>query len=286
MEFLALMVALGVYAYRGDGAPVQHDAWHRSLRQTLATWMSGQGLDIAAIVLPVLLLELVYLWLGGVLGGLPEFVLLVLVLLYSLGRGNLGAAVAAYLERWSRADFQAAHQVLMDDPVADTPDTIDNPSSLHAAARRRLYYRSFERIYAVMFWFVIGGPAAAFAYRLAWLQETEEAAEGASASTGRLPLRDWLEWIPARLLALGFALVGDFDACLRTWRGLFSGASPAAVEVLESCGNAALGLRDAAEGESREQLVARGAAEIDAVQVLHRRTLVVWLVVVAFLVIA
>ena len=31
---------------------------------------------------------------------------------------------------------------------------------------------------------------------------------------------------------------------------------------------------------------ARGAAEIDAVQVLHRRTLVVWLVVVAFLVIA
>ena len=138
MEFLALMVALGVYAYRGDGTPVQHDAWHRSLRQTLAAWMSGQGLDIAAIVLPVLLLELAYLWLGGVLGGLPEFVLLVLVLLYSLGRGNLGAAVAGYLERWSRGDFQAAHQVLMDDPVADTPDTIDNPSSLHAAARRRL----------------------------------------------------------------------------------------------------------------------------------------------------
>lgn len=286
MEFLALMVALGVYAYRGDGAPVQHDAWHRSLRQTLAAWMSGQGLDIAAIALPVLLLELAYLWLGGVLGGLPEFVLLVLVLLYSLGRGNLGAAVAGYLERWSRGDFQAAHQVLMDDPVAASPDTIDNPSALHAAARRRLYYRSFERIYAVMFWFVIGGPAAAFAYRLAWLQEADHAAKGASSFTGRLPLRDWLEWIPARLLALGFALVGDFDACLRAWRGLFSGAAPAPVEVLESCGKAALGLRDDPDGETREQLVARGAAEIDAVQVLHRRTLVVWLVVVAFLVIA
>ena len=284
MEFLALMVALGVYAYRGDGAPVQNDAWHRSFRGVLAAWMSGQGLGIAAIALPVVLLQFFYLWVGGVLGGLIEFLLLVGVLVYSLGRGNLSAAVAEYLERWSRGDFQAAHQLLMDDPDASSLEPVDNPSALHTAARRRLYYRSFERLYAVVFWFVLGGPAAAFAYRLAWLQKDVAGREAATPEG--FPLLDWLEWIPARLLALSFALVGDFDACLRRWRGLFSGSALAAVDVLESCGNAALGLQETAVAETPEQLVARGAAEIESVQVLHRRALVVWLVVVAFLVIA
>jgi AmpE protein len=285
VEFLALMVALGVYAYRGDGAPVQHDAWFRSLRGVLADRMSGKGLRIAAIVLPVAVLELVYLWMGGILGGLPEFLLLVVVLVYSLGRGNLSAAVSEYLERWSRGDFQAAHQQLMDDPDASSLEPVENPSALHAAARRRLYYRSFERLYAVVFWFVLGGPAAALAYRLAWLQE-DVASPEAAATPDDFPLRDWLEWLPARLLALSFALVGDFDACLRRWRDVFSGSGHASVDVLESCGNAALGLQEGFDAESPEQLVLRGAAEIESVQVLHRRALVVWLVVVAFLVIA
>lgn len=280
MEFLALVVALAIYAWRGDGAPVQQDGWYASFQQFLASWMSGRGLQIAGVILPVLLLEVLYLVLGGVLGGLPEFALLVAVLLYVLGRGNLGVAVAAYLERWSRGDFQAAHQLLMESPSVDSAEGIDSPSSLHAAARRRLYYRAFERVYAVIFWFVLGGPAAALAYRLAWLQEETPAS---APAPDRLPLRAWLEWIPARLLALSFALVGDFDACLRQWRGLFSENQAAAVDVLESCGNAALGAREPATPESQEQLVSRGAAEIESVQVLHRRAMVVWLVVVALL---
>ena len=36
MEFLALMAALGVYAWRGEAAPVQQDGWFHSLRQFLA----------------------------------------------------------------------------------------------------------------------------------------------------------------------------------------------------------------------------------------------------------
>ncbi len=282
MEFLALIVALAIYAWRGDGAPVQQDRWYASFQQFLASWMSGRGLQIAGVVLPVLLLEVLYLVLGGVLGGLPEFALLVAVLLYALGRGNLGVAVAAYLERWSRGDFQAAHEVLMESPSVDSAEGIDSPPTLHAAARRRLYYRAFERAYAVIFWFVLGGPAAALAYRLARLQK-EEPASVSSAAPDRLPLCAWLEWVPARLLALSFALVGDFDACLRRWRELFAESNAAAVDVLEVCGNAALGTREPHTAESQEQLVSRSAAEIESVQVLHRRAMVVWLVVVALL---
>lgn len=281
MEFLALMVALGIYAYRGDAAPIQQDRWYRSLGRTLAAWMSGRGLQLALILLPALALQLLYIWLGGALGGLPEFALLVATLLYALGRGNLGVAVLDYLERWSRGDFEAAHRVLSAE-AGGSVDGVEDPASLHLTARRRLFARAFERLYAVMFWFVLGGPAAALAYRLAWLDENAPDRESVAAAD-RLPVLYWLEWIPARLLALSFALVGDFDACLRRWRDTLGDGVVVPVDVLDTCGKAALGLAAPEGAEAPEQLIARGAAEIESVQVLHRRALVVWLVVVALL---
>lgn len=278
MEFLALMAALGVYAWRGEAAPVQRDGWFHSLRQFLAGSMSGRGLQIAALLIPVVGLQLAYLWVGGVLGGLLELALLVFVLLYSLGRGNLGAAVEEYLQRWSRGDFEAARHVLAEDLDAGAEQPED-PASLHRAARRRLYLRAFERLYAVTFWFVLAGPAGALAYRLARIEDTDSSAASA-VPADRLPLLQWLEWVPARLLALGFALVGDFDACLHKWRDALSAEAVGTADVLEACGNAALDLQEP-EAESPEQLVARGSAELESVQVLHRRALVVWLVVIA-----
>ncbi len=282
MEFFALLVALGMYASRGEAMLLQRDDWYHRLRGLLAAWLSGRGLQLAGVLLPVVVLELVYIGVGGMAGGLVEFALLVLVLSYALGRGSLGAALAAYLERWSRGDFQAAHQVLTDEAAMAAPDGIEDPVSLHNAARRRLYYRSFERVFAVMFWFVLGGPAGALAYRLVALDGESHSPE-MSAAPEILPLRDWADWLPARLLGLSFALVGHFDACLRKWRGLIAEVGPAAVDVLESCGNAALDLQQPQADESIEALVSRGAAEIESVEVLHRRALVVWLVVVAFL---
>lgn len=282
MEFLALMVALGIYAYRGDAAPVQQDAWHQSFTRSLAGRLSGRGLQLAAVLAPAFVLQLVYVWLGGKLGGLPEFILLVGALLYGLGRGNLGVAVAEYLERWSRGDFEAAHRLLMEEAGQEATDGVEDPASLHRSARRRLYLRSFERLYAVVFWFVLGGPAAALVYRLAWREEVDTAALSRDAAD-RVPLLAWLEWIPARLLALSFALVGDFDACLRRWREVLTASDGPSAEVLESCGNAALGLAPPAVEEEPDRLIARGAAEIESVQVLHRRALVVWMVVIALL---
>ena len=46
-----------------------------------------------------------------------------------------------------------------------------DPRTLHMHARRHLYYRSFERLFAVLFWFVVLGPAGALVYRLAALDQ-------------------------------------------------------------------------------------------------------------------
>lgn len=285
MELFALLVALGIYVVRGGGAPVQQDDWFHKLQGVLAARLSGSGSQIGSVLLPAVAVQCVYLWAGHGLHGLLQFALLVVVLLFSLGRGNLGAAVVEYLERWSRGDFQAAHELVQQEVMAANgcESGVEDPAALHTLVRGRLYYRSFERLFAVIFWFILGGPAAAFAYRLALLEEKKALVGTPETNGGRLALRHWIEWVPARLLALSFALVGDFDACLRRWREVLDNTRLEAVDVLESCGSAALDLQPPAADESPQVLIARGAAELDGVEVLHRRALVVWLVIIALL---
>jgi membrane protein required for beta-lactamase induction len=98
---------------------------------------------------------------------------------------------------------------------------------------------------------------------------------------GGLPLMFWMDWVPARLLAVSYALVGDFDACLYRWRAALDDRALVAPAVLEDCGNAALHIGYAPAEETRESLISRGAAELESVVVLHRRALLVWLVVIA-----
>lgn len=283
MELLALLIALGVYLGRGPGT-LQHDAWFSALRMRLSTWLQGSALQLVAVLLPVLGVQLVYLWSGRALHGLVELLILVAALLFAFGRGNLAAALTDYLERWGRADFQAAHLMLQEGKDArGAADEVSEPASLHVAARRRLYYRAFERLFGVLFWFVLAGAAGAVAYRLVQLEQSSVADSGSGQAGARLPLLHWADWLPARCLALGFALVGDFDACLERWRLVVADTRIAAVELLERCGNAALRFAVPPETESEDALRARGAFELQAVELLHRRALVVWMVVIALL---
>jgi AmpE protein len=146
-------------------------------------------------------------------------------------------------------------------------------------ARRRYYYRAYERRFAVLFWFMVLGPAGAIAYRGAALESAQPAAPGG------IRLLHWLDWIPVRLLGISYALVGDFDACLYRWRGLLDDTRTPAELALETCGYAALRQHERADAaeETTDALIARGAAELDAVEVMHRRALLVWMVVIALL---
>jgi adenosylcobinamide-phosphate synthase len=90
---------------------------------------------------------------------------------------------------------------------------------------------AYRQVFAVLFWFlVLPGPAGAVLYRLAALLAVEwsggdapdEAPPAARERSvfGR-PARAllWLlDWIPVRLTALSFAIVGDFEDAVYCWR--------------------------------------------------------------------
>ena len=90
---------------------------------------------------------------------------------------------------------------------------------------------SYRQVFATLFWFtVLPGPAGAVLYRAALLLAEEWRSDPGGADTTPIaqaraafggPARAllWLlDWIPARLTALSFAIVGDFEDAAFCWR--------------------------------------------------------------------
>ncbi|TGQ49636.1 hypothetical protein, partial [Mesorhizobium sp. M4B.F.Ca.ET.211.01.1.1] len=76
------------------------------------------------------------------------------------------------------------------------------------------------RWFAVLFWFLLLGPAGALGYRLLALMAE-------SPMRARVPveplalaqrLLGWIEWPVAQLMAFSMALVGNFDTAWKAWR--------------------------------------------------------------------
>jgi adenosylcobinamide-phosphate synthase len=90
---------------------------------------------------------------------------------------------------------------------------------------------SYRQVFAALFWFaVLPGPAGAVLYRAAMFLADEWHSGAGGADTTPIaqaravfggPARAllWLlDWIPARLTALSFAIVGDFEDAASCWR--------------------------------------------------------------------
>jgi membrane protein required for beta-lactamase induction len=118
----------------------------------------------------------------------------------SLALENRDVATASYLAR----EF-----------LGEQPDT---EADLVKQVCSALLVNVNERLFAVVLWFVILGPMGALLYRLSWFysQQSIHAKGGFKASMSRL--HTLLNWLPARLLPLGYAVAGSFDDALRGWK--------------------------------------------------------------------
>jgi len=149
-----------------------------------------------------------------------------------------------------------------------------------------------DAIFGALFWFVAGGPAAVVLYRLAntldamWGYRNARYAEFGWAAAR---IDDALNFIPARLTAASYALLGDRPRAWRCWRTQAPHwKSPNAGPVMAS-GAGALGLALGGGavyhgrwqerpplGEGR----APAAADIERALALVRRTTLLWAAVI------
>ncbi|WP_111641221.1 regulatory signaling modulator protein AmpE [Marinimicrobium alkaliphilum] len=246
MIFLTVIVVLALVQFWGSGAPLQKDGWFVMLQERLKTLPVVDGwpaLHLAlSLAIPLLVLGLVIGLIGALFSPFWAILVYVPVLLYSLGRGDFSADIKAYLVASRREDSVAAVTALdqLRGGAGHERDELDSDDwpSLHAEALRVIGYRGFERMFAVIFWFFIFGPVGALLYRLSVLYREQE------ANTDLLLARRWLwlvEWPAVRVLGLTWALVGDFDLCIKRWQRSLTDFSSTSMAVLATCLSGALG---------------------------------------------
>lgn len=145
-----------------------------------------------------------------------------------------------------------------------------------APVRQTLLEAQLRELFAPLFWFLLLGPVAALTYHL--LRLMAEGEEGAAVAYAR-QLLHYAEWPVARVLALSFALAGDFTATWQHWLDTVLDRDLTALDLLDASMVRAQavdmnGVPEAATGAVLAQA-------LGAMQGLLQRALVLWIVLLA-----
>lgn len=243
---------------------------------------------VALAVLLVLPLLLLVAFFGHLLYGFVYLLLAIVILFFSLGPKDIGEQVDDYCSALEKDDPELIRQTAKSLLEHDVPeDPMQRVRDVEAA----VCVQANNRLFAVIFWFVLLGPLAAWAYRVTdlirrravFVADRDDGSGkriddvAAAAST----LHGWLVWIPARLTALGFALAGSFDGAISAWRqpddAVLGSSREQSESLLGRVGSAALAV-SARPDESPSERGIRGATAANG---LVFRLLGIWAVVIA-----
>jgi len=253
---------------------------------------TGQALAvIVTIALPVLPVAAVSWALRSQLLGLPQFAFAVFLLLVSFGPRDLKDEVEEYVAALQSGDrdeaARRAKALLESDAAGDTAGARD-------AVEEAIFVQANNRIFGVIFWFLLIGAAGAWLFRVSDMLRRRAAFEcarrgappaGDAFSTALAHAHGVLAWVPARLAALTYALAGSFEDAVGNWKVAVGSASRGvlgrAEDLLARVGRASL----------QPSLAAVPAAEVDVATVrgawrIVERSVWIWLAVIAALVLA
>ena len=213
MSFLVLLLAVWIEKFSALRHRVQRDGgWIRELNklETSARLAKQPWLVLTILVLfPVALLALLLVVLEPVAYGLLALPVHLLVVIYSLGRGDLLGGLGPFRDAWRREDLQAAAHVAK----RDLNICADSGEQLLESVQGHLLWQAYQSFFAVIFWYFVLGPVAALAYRL--LALAQEHGQNPALVERAAQLRHAFDWLPVRLLAASLALVGNFVAVSR-----------------------------------------------------------------------
>jgi len=280
MTFLAMIVALVLLQIWGSDNPVQSDDWFQRLKSSI----EGIGLPPALglvvycgipLVVASFLLDSVDSWLFG----LVWIVGAVIILLYAFGRERQQEFEERYRQYCMNGDFEAAHLFLQSMPAmpGEAFRDIQGPRDVHELFLHRLVYLGYQRWFAVLFYFLLFGPLGALAYRLLQLSQPEEREMS-------VPLLHYVDWVPARLLAMVFTLAGDFMGSRDELQRCLSEPEMKTDKLLLQVGRAAIGSSAPESQQDAAQLPNLAVEESGELAALLGRSATAWVVAISLLV--
>jgi len=267
MSFLVLLLVLWVEKFSAWRGKIQQDGpWLRLLAriERQPDYIESPWLAVLLlVVLPVLALALLLWLLEPLAYGWLALPVHLLVLIFSLGRGDVLAALGPFRDSWRRGDAEAAYLVAQRDLAVQA----EEHGALLQQVQGYLLWQAYQSFFAVIFWYALLGPLAALAYRLLALMA--EHAEQPIVRERAVQLRHAFDWLAVRVLAASFALVGNFVAVSRVLLQDLLSWETSAAQLVVQAGRAA--------GETPEPVLGEvGVASLDALWQLLVRAAVLW----------
>lgn len=289
MNFLALVLTLALERLIFRLANVRRVALLGAYARYVAGRLSGPGAGWHAALyaaIPALAVAL----LAAARPSGPAYVLYAAFVLWlALGPDDLHAEASEYVAAAHANRAEAA--TLAADLVRD--DACQRAGAPLSGVAEAVLVQANNRIFGVLFWFMLlgpFGPVGAVLFRVTDVLRRAALAEatvrGVAATDPRAlglqRLHGILSFVPARLLALTYGVAGSFEDAFRGWRGYLAQESAeffAANDLLLlHGGQGALGSAWRAAGDD--------ASRTELALGLVRRSLYVWLAVLAILALA
>tara|TARA_B100000809_G_scaffold84455_1_gene82927 strand:+ start:8450 stop:9403 length:954 start_codon:yes stop_codon:yes gene_type:complete len=311
MKFLVILICLIInYLWLKDFDRFD-DSWFFRFRCQMANlstkisrhpstrWVLGTSL---AYLIPLFTLGVILYLVAGQLYGLPTMLVHILVLLVAFDRIQPGKLAREFLEKWKAEDIQACMLYLKQELAMPEALKIDDEEALSEYFSKQLVYRSFEKMFVMFFWYIVGGPIGIIfcyvSYQLRDLQIESVARKKADereceqeAEITLITNLIWLlEWMPMRLLAITFSLIGNFVRCFENLKKSFwsAGVETSSVDLLYGYASCALSgmvgpdMPEAdAGGNSKTRERLQKVARIQALLALLERSQAVWLILLA-----
>jgi adenosylcobinamide-phosphate synthase len=169
---------------------------------------------------------------------------------FALNSGD-DASARALLAEWARIDT-----VGMDS------------SEIARIAVEKSLVTTHRNVFGVFFWFLMPvGPACAVMYRVAeyLARAWNEPDHMKNEEFGKFAAKAfyWIDWIPVRLTAIAFAVVGNFEDAVYAWRNFAGRWTDESVGIILAAGGGAMGVRLGTPAENAPQLLPADAATVD-----------------------
>ncbi|WP_353134170.1 CobD/CbiB family protein [Limnohabitans sp.] len=316
MSFLSLLLALLIEQAR----PLVRGNWVHGTVRVWVNWIS-QTLDAGhsnlawttwslAVGLPAVIAAAVH-WLLISLFGWPVAIIWSVAVLYAtLGFRQFSHHFTDIRDALNVGDERLAREMLAEWQHVEVGSLPRSELLRHVIEHSVL--SAHQHVFGVLTWFSVlaalgFGPAGAVIYRMSdmvahtW-QSSPKTTQGWVSDTLQNAARDaWrrVDWLPARLTAVAFAVVGNFEEAIDCWRtyaqrfpddndGVVLAATAGALNV--RLGGEALRAEDASESYNQDSESTPGRApemaHLSSVVGLVWRSVVLWLVLLALLTLA
>ncbi|MDH5534386.1 MAG: CobD/CbiB family protein [Betaproteobacteria bacterium] len=149
---------------------------------------------------------------------------------------------------------------------------------------------SHRHVFGPIAWFIVFGPAGAIAYRMAGMlgEQWGRRTDAEFGAFGQFAQRVfyWFDWLPARVTAASFAIVGNFEDAVYCWRTQALGWADRMEGVILAAGAGAVGVRlgdslhEQGSVRLRPEMGMGETADVDCMQStvgLIWRALVLWM---------